>query len=166
MSKIELAVTYGSAPGTVENGVTGIDMITGDNSIVSENNRISNPIKTPGSGLNYSREKYVQIHCKENPDTQLYNFRVWSQNTQPDTGITYYWRRTSGYNTPVVPVSLTGWVRQDTNYTSSGSSITVSGILTASGEYTEYLVMMYTVDPTASSGAITEIDINLLYDEQ
>jgi hypothetical protein len=165
-NKIDLSVTYGASPGSVTDGVTGFDLITGDNATYTSANRVAFPIRVPSSGTNYSYEKYVRLRAKNAPSAQLYNFKVWGPAAVPETGVTMYWKAVAAYATPTTPTSTAGYTRQDTNYTSSGSALTISGTLTASGEYSDYLVMMYTCGSTATQGTVTQININYSYDEQ
>ena len=165
-NKIDLSVTYGASPGSVTDGVTGFDLITGDNATYSAANRVAFPIRVPSSGTNYSYTKWVRLHAKNAPSAQLYNFKVWGPAAVPETGVTQYWKAVSAYETPTTPTSTAGFVAQHSNYTSSGSALTISGTLTASGEYSDYLVMMYTCGTSATQGTVTQINLNYSYDEQ
>lgn len=165
-NKISLSVTFGASPGSVTDNVEGFDLLTGDNATYSAPNRVAFPIRVPSSGTNYSYTKWVRLRAKNAPSAQLYNFKVWGPNAVPETGVTMYWKAVSAYETPTTPTSTAGFARQDTNYTSSGSALTISGTLTASGEYSDYLVMMYTCSTSATQGTVTQINLNYSYDEQ
>ena len=164
-NKISLSVTYGSSPGTVTDNVEGFDLISGDNSSYSSANRVAFPLRVPSSGTNFSYTKWVRFRAKNAPAAQLFNLKAWSSGSVPETGVTMYWKAVSAYETPTTPTSTAGFTRQDTNFTSSGSALTISGTLTASGEYSDYLVMMYTCGTSATQGGVTQINISYSYDE-
>ena len=165
-NKISLSVTAGASPGSVTNDVEGFDLISGDNSSYSSANRVAFPLRVPSTGTNYSYTKWVRLRAKNAPSAQLYNFKCWGPNAVPETGITMYWKAVAAYETPTTPTSTAGFTQQDTNYTSSGTALTISGTLTASGEYSDYLVMMYTCGTSATQGTVTQINLNYSYDEQ
>ena len=164
-NKTQLSVTYGSSPGTISDGVTGIDIITGDNATNTSANRIQFPIRIPTSGSSYSYEKYLRLKCISAPDTQISSIKMWTASTL-DTGLALYIKTASGYSTPTVPSGVTGYSRFDSVYTASGSAFSIGGTLTASGDYSDYAVLLLKVDSTATSGSVTQIDISYSYEEQ
>ena len=125
----------------------------------------SNPIVITSGETAYSYEKWIRWYCSVAPDTQCTNFKFWGAGSPPATGITVYAGTTATGATPVVTQSIVATTRQDTNYTSLATGLSIGGTLTATGEETNYLVLQLRVADTASQGDMPQQTYNYAYDE-
>lgn len=187
--KLDTAGTDGT-PGTSTDidalGPPSLRFKTADNPTIDS----VNPVPRPTSGTNYSYTKSLYIYCDTAPDTQIDNFRFYTDGGGFGTGITinvglqFPTRNsgsTSGYKVATGTPGTTGTemtafytgistVGDAFSYTSgsplSGPTISESGsIINASGETTNYIVFQAAVTSSASPGDKANETWTFLYDE-
>lgn len=149
-----------------------------------------NPVPIPAAGTNRSFVKSCYVKCDTGPDTQIDNFRLYSDGGGFGTGITTYVgdqfpTRNSGstaaYRVATGTIGTSGNVittvyasittKTDVfTFTSgapmTGPSISEAGsIINASGETTNYVVFQVDVGTTASPGNKVDETLTFLYDE-
>lgn len=150
-----------------------------------------NPVPIPTSGTNYSYVKNCYVKCDVAPDTQIDNFRIYTDGGGFGTGITVYIGdqfptrnsgSTSGYKVATGTPGTTGTemtslysgvitTKSDLfGFTSgspfSGPTISESGsIINSANETTNYFVLQANVGTTATPGNKTDETITILYDE-
>ena len=148
------------------------------------------PVPIPTSGTNYSFIKSLYIKCDTAPDTQIDNFRFYTDGTGFGTGITTYVGdqfptknsgSSSGYKVATGTVGTTG-TEMTVNYPgittktdaftfTSGSPLigpTISETgnkIDLAGETTNYIVFQANVINTASPGNKPDETWTFIYDE-
>jgi len=154
-----LSVSYGSTP-TVEDTVTGIDLISADNATNSLANRQANPITV---GTN-SYEKWVRLKVTATPANYVQSFKVWFNETV-DTSTTLNF--TGAYVTYQQGTTASSSIADTdaTGYTSGNKAVWDDASYTNTSDYTEYLVMQLGVGSDASPGNWTQQTVNYSYDE-
>ncbi len=156
-----VAVSYGAGP-TVTDSVTGVDLISADNSTNSLANRQANPITV---GTN-SYEKWIRLKITATPANYVQSFKVWFNSTV-DTSTTLNF--TGAYVTYQQGTTATSTIANAvaTSYTSGAKAVWDNAQYTAAqtGSYTKYLVMQLAVGATAGPGNWTQQTVNYSYDE-
>lgn len=173
-------------PGTSTNtdvlGPPNLRFKRADDHLIDSND----PIPIPTSGTNYSKWKSIYVKCTTGPNTQVDNFKFYTDGGNFGTGITVRVGQqfptknsgtSSGYKvaTPVDTAILNNYtgiasVADAFSYTSgsplSGPAITeAGGIINAIGETTNYLILQMEVISTASPGNLTDETFTIQYDE-
>ena len=155
-----LRVSTGSTPDVAT--VTGIDLISADNSTNSLANRQANPITV---GTN-SYEKWVRLMITATPANYVQSFKVWFNSTV-DTSTTLYF--TGGFVTYQQGTTETSTIANavSTAWTSSTKADWDLAQYTAGqlNAYTKYLVMQLAVGATAGPGNWTQQTVNYSYQE-
>jgi len=156
-----LSVSYGAGP-TVQDTVTGIDLISADNATNTLANRQANPITV---GTN-SYEKWIRLKITATPANYVQSFKVWFNSTV-DTSTTLYF--TGAYVTYQQGTTATSTIANAvaTTWTSNNKATWDVAQYTAgqTGAYTKYLVMQLAVAATAGPGNWTQQTVNYSYDE-
>lgn len=130
------------------------------------------PMSVPsedGDPTVYSYESWLKWKLTIRPDNYIQNISVYGSNAQPADNVTVYMGITSTGVTPVNTQSSIATTRQDTNYTSAGTSLTLAvqpgdGKLDQEDDETYWLVMQLAVDFGAPQGSIS-MSFNVTYDE-
>lgn len=158
---IVLSVSTAAGP-TVADSVTGIDMISADNSTNSLANRQANPITV---GTN-SYEKWIRLKITATPTNYVQSFKAWFNSTI-DTSTTLYF--TGSFVTYQQGTTATSTVANAlaTTYTSGNKATWDLAQYTAGqlNAWTKYLVMQLAVAATAGPGNWTQQTVNYSYDE-
>lgn len=156
-----LAVSYGSTP-TVQDSVSGIDLISADNATNTLANRQANPITV---GTN-SYEKWIRLKVTATPANYVQSFKVWFNSTVDATTTLYF---TGAYVTYQLGTTAASTIANAvaTTYTSGNKAIWDNAQYTAAqvNAYTKYLVMQLAVGATAGPGNWTQQTVNYSYDE-
>lgn len=154
-----LSVSTGSTP-DVTDSVTGIDLISADNSTNSLANRQANPITV---GTN-SYEKWARLKITATPANYVQSFKVWFNDTV-DTSTTLNF--TGAYVTYQEGTAATSTIADTdaTGYTSGLKATWDADSYTNTNDYTQYLVMQLQVGSDASPGNWTQQTVNYSYDE-
>lgn len=149
-----------------------------------------NPVPIPAAGTNYSFIKSIYVKCDVAPDTQIDNFRLYSDGGGFGTGITTSVGdqfpvknsgSSSGYAVATGTIGTTGTEMTVNNtdvttktdlftFTSgspmTGPSISEAGsIINLAGETTNYVILQVAVGTTATPGNKTDETLTFLYDE-
>lgn len=151
-----------------------------DNPTIDSND----PIPITASTTEYSRWKQIYLKCDTAPDTQVDNFKFFTDGGGFRTGITvnvadefpvHNSGATTGYDVSDTNevmtnhTDITGVTDAFTRTTGSplsGPTISEAGsIINAIGETTNYLVLQMNVVDTASSGNLANETFNFRYDE-
>ena len=158
---LQLAVSYGSTP-TVQDNVSGIDLISADNATYDITNRQANPITV---GTN-SYEKWIRLKIAATPTNYVQSFKVWFNSTV-DTSTTLYF--TGAYVTYAQGTTANSAVADAvaTTWTAGNKAVWDNAQYTAgqTGSYTKYLVMQLRVGNDAAPGNWTQQTVNYSYDE-
>lgn len=157
---LQLAVSYGSSP-TIDAPVTGIDLISADNSTNTLANRQANPI-TVGT---YSYEKWIRLKIAATPTNYVQSFKVWFNSTV-DTSTTLFF--TGAFVTYYQASTRTTIANVDATGFTSGNKATwdlAQYTAAQTGAYTKYLVLQLGVASTAGPGNWTQQTVNYSYDE-
>lgn len=125
----------------------------------------SNPMVKPGSGTDYSFEKWLRLNVTGGTYTEITNIKAYMDGASGlGTGVTLYAKAVASYATPAEATSATGYADAFT-YT-SGSPLTLgAGPYTSTGEKGDHLVMMLAVGTTASGGITPSEVLTFSYDE-
>ena len=114
--------------------IDGIDLISSDEPKYGEPslmNRFANPLQVPSSGANYSYEKWVSFECTSDFSPSINEIKVWSDNVQPASNVTWYGRIQSAYEEPELVTSVVS--------ISGIGTISISGSATILGTGTSFL---------------------------
>jgi hypothetical protein len=146
-----------------------------DNSTVD----LNNPLIVPGSGQEYSFEKWLRLHIASGTFTQISNLRAYTDGSNGyGTGIKLWHALDGTYSTPAVPTESNDPPQHDavgmTDFfaKTSGSPADLDAINTGPFDSTglpkdigDYLVLVVEVEPTASQGLKTAETITFAWDE-
>lgn len=181
----DVAIDFGGAvdaPGTIDQVATNLRFKDADENVQD----LNNPIVIQGSGFIRSRWKHCFLKCTTAPDTQV-NGVVFFTTTNPyPTGVVLF----AGDETPIkTDLLVTGYDVSDVsdevltnhsdisaetdvaaNYTSSGSSLSVSitesgNVIDLTGETTDYVVLQLQINDTATQGTLPVETLRFEYNE-
>lgn len=128
----------------------------------------NNSIVIPGSGSNFSFEKWLRLSVTVAPDNQIENVQAYSDGGNGmGTGVSMHFKTAGAYATPQQPADATGF--SDFFATDSGSPIDMdannAGPFTGTGDIADYLVLLLEVDNTASLGNTPQETLTFSWDE-
>lgn len=155
-------VEKNGAGGTTTDKTSGsIRFKNADNATVD----LSNPMVVPGSGTDYSFEKWLRINITVAPAGQISNVRAYSDGSNGlGTGMGLYAKAVTSYATPAEATSTSGYT--DFFTYNSGSALSLgAGPYTGTGEKGDHLVMIATVASTASGGITPSETLTIGWDE-
>lgn len=155
-------VEKNGAGGTQTDKTSGtIRFKNADNSTVDT----SNPMVKPPAGTDYSFEKWLRFNVSGGTYTEISNIKAYSDGANGlGTGIGLYAKAVTAYSTPAEATATTGYTSFFT-YT-SGSALTLgAGPYTSTGEKGDHLVMIMTVDNTATGGMTPTETLTVSWDE-
>ena len=162
VATIQVSVQTGAAAGSATDGVTGIDLISADNSTNTLANRQNNPITV---GTN-SYEKWVRLKVATPGANYTTNFKIWGDGAV-DTSTTLAF--TCAYVTyqQGTTAATTIGNANFTTYTAGNKAVwdATTYMNTATGSYTKYAVFQLQVGATAGPGNWTQETISYSYDE-
>lgn len=169
-------------PGTTNQVATNLRFKDADNNTQD----LNNPIVIPGAGNVLSRWKHIFLSCSTAPDTQVDGVVFYTTTNPYPTGVvllagdetpTHSSTATTGYDVSNVSdeamtnhADITASTDVAANYTSSGSSLSVSisetsNIIDAIGEATDYVVLQLQVASTATQGTMPTETLRFEYNE-
>jgi hypothetical protein len=112
----------------------------------------SNPMVKPGSGTDYSFEKWLRFNVTGGTYTEITNIKAYSDGANGlGTGVGLYAKAVASYATPAEATGTAGYTDFFT-YTSGSALSLGAGPFTSTGEKGDHLVMMMAVASTASGG--------------
>jgi hypothetical protein len=125
----------------------------------------SDPMVIPGSGTDYSYEKWLRFYVSGGTYTEITNIELYTDGANGlGTGVTPYAKTAASYVTPAEATSTSGYTALF-SYT-SGSPLTVgAGPYTSTGDKGNYVVMMLAVADTAGAGTTASETITWAWDE-
>lgn len=149
-------------------GGTGTDKTSGtirfknaDNATVD----LNNPMVKPPSGTDFSFEKWLRLNVTGGTYTQITSIRAYSDGANGlGTGVGLFAKAVTAYSTPAEATSTSGYTSFFT-YTSGSPLSLGAGPFTSTGEKGDHLVMIATVDSTASSGVTPTETLTIAWDE-
>lgn len=166
-ASLSVRVQTGASAGVQSAAVSGIDFISADNAVNTLANRAANPISIPGSGSNYSYEKYLKLAVDVAPANAVTNFKIWSAQGGiggAGTGLTVNAAGAVATYTQGVPTASA--IATTAIPTSQGSALTWdASSYSTLGNVTKYAVLQLKVDSTAAAGNIVQIVGSFSYDE-
>ncbi len=171
----------GAAPGAKSDKTSGtIRFKNADDASVD----LNNPLVVPGTGQEYSFEKWLRLEIAGGTFTQITNLRAYSDGANGfGAGVKLWYAVTGAYVQPVVPSEATDPPQSvaagspvenmlDFFLATQGSPIDLDGINTGpfvDGSPTEaigdFLVLVMEVEPTASNGVLATETLTFAYDE-
>ena len=171
----------GSAPGAKSDKTAGtIRFKNADNADID----LNDPLVVPGSGQEYSFEKWLRLEIAGGAFTQISNLRAYSDGANGfGTGVKLWYAVTGGYIQPVVPSEAADPPQSaaagspvenmaDFFAATQGSPIDLDGI--NAGPFTDgspaedigdFLVLVMEVEATASNGVLAAETLTFAYDE-
>lgn len=157
---LQVSVSYGAGP-TVTDNVTGIDLISADNSTNTLSNRQAYPITV---GTN-SYEKWVRLKVVTAPANYVRSFKIWSDGSFDSTttfAFTANWVTYQQGTTALSTIANGNFA----SFTAGGTkAVWDDATYTATNAYTRYVVFQLQVGATAQPGNWTQETISYSYDE-
>ncbi len=149
-------------------GGTGTDKTSGtirfknaDNATVDNNN----PMVIPGSGSDWSFEKWLRLNVTVAPSTQLTNLKCYLDGANTfGTGVSLWAKAVASYATPAEGTASTGYA--DAFSYTAGSPLSLgAGPFTGTGEKGDHVVLLMQVASTATQGSLSAETLTFSYDE-
>jgi hypothetical protein len=132
-----------------------------DNATVDTSNRMV----VPGSGSDFSFEKWLRFQVDVAPSVDLQNLKFYTDGSNGfGTGINLYAKAVTTFATPAEATATTGYADAFT-YTSAAPLSLGAGPFTSTGEKGDHCVLMLKVDPTAAPGLLSTETLTFSYDE-
>jgi hypothetical protein len=155
-------VEKNGAGGTTTDKTSGtIRFKNADNSTVD----LNNPMVRPASGTDYSFEKWLRLNVTGGTYSQITNIGAYSDGANGlGTGIGLFAKAVASYATPAEATATTGYTSFFTYVTGSRLSLG-AGPFTSTGEKGDHLVMIATVDNTATGGLTPTETLTIGWDE-
>jgi hypothetical protein len=161
---LTVRVTTTTSPGSLGPAQTGIDLESADNSLNTLANRAANPITVP-AGLTsaFSFEKWLLLRVDVAPANAVTNFKAWSAQSSPSTGVSLFGKGAIvSYTTPVSTASGATAILP----TTQGAAITWdSASYSSIAQVTKFLVLQLVVLSTAAPGNVPQMTLSYAYDE-
>jgi len=150
------------AGGTATDKTSGsIRFKNADNSTVD----LVAPMVKPGSGSDWSFEKWVRLNITGGSYTQITNIKAYTDGSSGfGTGVNLWAKAVTAYSTPAEATASTGYANAFT-YTSGAPLSLGAGPYTGTGEKGDHLVMVMEVQSTASGGLTPTETLTIGWDE-
>jgi len=132
-----------------------------DNSTVD----LVNPMVKPGSGSDWSFQKWLRLNITGGTFTQISNIKAYTDGSSGlGTGINLWAKAVASYATPAEETASTGYANAFT-YTSGSALSLGAGPFTGTGEKGDHLVMALEVTSAASGGLTPSETLTMAWDE-
>jgi hypothetical protein len=160
-----------ASPGSQGPAQTGIDLESADNSLNTLANRQTNPITIPsGAASAFSFEKWLKLAVDVAPANTVTNFKIWSANAAPATGVTLCadagsWPTGGGVTSYTTPVGTSRATAALIPTTSGAALQWDAGAYSSIAQVTKYTVLQLVVLSTASPGNVPQMTVSYSYDE-
>lgn len=171
----------GAPPGTKTDKTSGtVRFKNADDANVD----LNDPLTVPGSGQEYSFEKWLRLQIAGGAFTQISNLRAYSDGANNfGSGVKLWYAVAGAYMQPVVPDEAADPPQSaaagspvenmaDLFMATQGSPIDLDGINTGpftdgspAEEIGDFLVLVMEVEPTASQGVLSAETLTFAYDE-
>lgn len=150
------------AGGTATDKTSGtIRMKNADDANVDTNN----PMVIPGSGSDFSFEKWLRLKITVAPSVQITNLKFYTDGSNGmGTGVKLWAKNVTSYSTPAEATSTTGYTDAFT-YTSGAALSLGAGPYSSTGEIGDHVVLMNEVQSTATQGQTPSETLTFSYDE-
>lgn len=126
---------------------------------------LNDPMVVPGSGTDYSYEKWLRLNVTGGSYSQITNIEAYSDGANGlGTGVGLYAKAVTSYATPAEATATAGYTDFFT-YTSGSPLSLGAGPFTSTGEKGDHLVMIATVASTASGGLTASETLTIAWDE-
>lgn len=126
---------------------------------------LNDPMVVPGSGTDYSYEKWLRLNVTGGSYSQITDIVAYSDGSNGlGTGVGLYAKAVSSYATPAEATATTGYT-DFFSYTSGSPLSLGAGPFTSTGEKGDHLVMIATVADTASGGLTSSETLSVAWDE-
>ena len=126
---------------------------------------LANPMVVPGTGTDYSFEKWLRMSVSGGSYTQITNVKAYSDGSNGmGTGVGLWAKAVASYATPAEGTSTAGYT-DFFSYTSGAALSLGAGPFTSTGEKGDHLVMLCAVASTASGGLTPSETLTLAWDE-
>lgn len=165
---LSVRVQTGSSTGSESPAVTGIDLISADNSTNTLANRQANPITIPAATPTsaYSYEKYCKLKVDVAPANGVTNFKAWSaQGGAGGAGTAVTLNAEGAVSSYAQGVTTKRGSAAPIPTTQGGALTWDSASYTTIGNVTKYLVLQLEAGNPASPGNVAQITLNYSYDE-
>jgi hypothetical protein len=161
VATVQIAEKNG-AGGTLTDKTDGtIRFKNADDATVDGNNRMS----VPGSGSDWSFEKWVRMNVTVAPDVDIQNAEFYMDGTNNfGTGVSLWAKAVSSYATPAEGTASAGYA-DAFSYTSGSPLDLGSGPFTSTGEKADHVVLLMEVASTATNGSLTPEGMTIGWDE-
>lgn len=124
-----------------------------------------NPMVKPGSGSDWSFQKWLRLNITGGSYTQITNIRAYTDGSSGlGTGLNLWVRAASSYSTPAEETASTGYANAFT-YTSGSPLSMGAGPYTGTGEKGDHLVLALEVTSSASGGLTASETLTVAWDE-
>lgn len=125
----------------------------------------ANPMVKPASGTDYSFEKWLRFNVSAGTYTEITNIKAYTDGANGlGAGVGLFAKAVAAYATPAEGTATTGYV--DAFTLTSAAPLTLgAGPFTSTGEKGDHLVMLLTVDSTASGGVTPSETLTFAWDE-
>lgn len=132
-----------------------------DNSTVD----LVNPLVKPGTGTDFSYEKWLRLKVTGGSFSQISGQKVYSDGTSGfGTGVWCGAKAVTAFATPAEGTATTGY--SDVFGYTSGSPLTLgTGTTTATGEFGDHAVLLMGVGTNATGGVLTAETLTFAWDE-
>ena len=125
----------------------------------------ANPMVKPGTGTDYSFEKWLRLNVSGGTYTEITNIKAYMDGANGlGTGVTLYAKAVASYATPAEATGTAGYTDAFT-YTSGSPLSLGAGPYSSTGEKGDHLVMMLAVGTSASGGITSSETLTISYDE-
>jgi hypothetical protein len=155
-------VEKNGAPGTNTDKTSGtVRFKNADNSTVD----LVNPMVKPGSGSDFSFEKWLRMNVTGGTYSQITNVKLYSDGANGlGTGVNIWAKAVTSYATPAEATATTGYTNLF-SYTSGAALTLGAGPYTSTGEKADHAVLMAEVTSSASGGLTSTETITMAWDE-
>lgn len=162
MAATVLIVEKNGTGGTATDKTSGtVRFKNADNAAVD----VNNPLVIPGSGLDWSYEKWLRLRADVAPSVQITNVKAYADGTNNfGAGVNVYAKAVTAYATPVEGSGTASFADLFT-YT-AGSPLTVGGgTYSGTGEFADHVVLEMSVGTNAAQGSLAAETLTFSYDE-
>lgn len=126
---------------------------------------LSNPMVKPTSGTDFSFEKWLRMNVIGGSYSQITDIKAYMDGGNGlGTGVALWAKAVASFATPAQATATTGYA-DAFSYTSGAPLALGAGPYTSTGEKGDHLVMMLTVDNTASGGVTPSETLTIAWDE-
>lgn len=125
----------------------------------------ADPMVIPGSGSDWSFEKWLRLNVTVAPDTELSNLEFYMDGANGfGAGVNLWAKAVTAYATPAEGTASTGYL-DAFSYTAGAPLSLGAGAVTGTGEKGDHVVLLLEVQSTATQGTLAAETATFSYDE-